>query len=89
MRAYLVRAVKWLLVKLAPEMELIIAEPAVMGRVREVVKWAEEALHVVNGKIISGERKRSQVLNKLIVEYPNIPIRDLAFLIERVLQEKK
>ena len=55
------------------------------ARVREVVAWADSLN--VRGQAVSGERKRNQALNKLITEFPDSRSRDLAYLIEQVLQE--
>ncbi len=53
-----------------------------LARVKEVVAWAGEF-------DASGERKRAQALNKLAAEFPEAVRRDLAFMIEQVLQETK
>ena len=55
-------------------------ESPVNARVVELVKWADDTLDV------TGERKRNQVLSRLVAEFPNIPKRDHSYAIERVLQ---
>jgi hypothetical protein len=77
MREFLIRVTRKLLQLLAPE---TISPQA--DRVRELVEWANE----VHAKL-NGERKRHQVLNMLISEFPDVRKRDLAFEIEKVLQE--
>ena len=64
----------------------LLAEPDPrQARVREVVTWADSLN--VRGQVVSGERKRNQALNRLVVEFPDSRKRDLSFLIEQVLQE--
>jgi hypothetical protein len=75
MRAYIVKALKALLFYFEE------VDPR-LQRVREVVAWAGEI-------DASGERKRGQALNKLAAEFPEAIRRDLAFMIEQVLQETK
>jgi hypothetical protein len=75
MRKWIIRALKWAL--RAAE----IADPRVK-RAKELVIWADETF---KGK--SGERKRSQVLSKLAHEFPDVKLKDLAFLIEKAIQE--
>jgi hypothetical protein len=56
--------------------------PEVVARVRDLVA-------TVNHLDVNGERKRSQVLNALISEFPQTKEKDLAFLLELVLQAQK
>lgn len=56
-----------------------------LGRVRELVAAAEGL--TAKGQPVRGERKRNQVLNQLVTEFPDSRRRDLSYLIERVLQE--
>ena len=49
-------------------------------RAVELVKWAES----LN---ISGDRKRSQVYNRLVAEFPDIAKRVIGLTIEQVVQE--
>lgn len=80
MKAYIVRLLRKLLNWLeAP------ADPVVLARVRELVSWAETL--TVRGEKVSGERKRGQVINRLITEFPDIKASELSYLLELVLRE--
>lgn len=83
MKSFILKALKALIVYLegnpAPDPKLF--------RVRELVVWADSIR--LKDKELSGERKRHQVINQLISEFPGVPTRDLSYLIEIVLQETK
>jgi hypothetical protein len=69
---------KW--VKLALQiLNLIFLDPRT-AEVRKVVAEAEAFG-------VRGERKRSWALNTLVAKFPDAKVKDLAFLIERVMQE--
>jgi hypothetical protein len=53
--------------------------------VKGLVAWAD-TLNPPND-FVTGERKRAQVLSKLIHEFPDEKPRNLAFLIEKVIQD--
>ncbi len=74
MKKFLVRLLKAML------RELIQPHPY-EKRTLELVNWANEYHANVNG-----ERKRHQVLNQLVMEFPAVRRRDLALAIEQVLQ---
>lgn len=78
MRLWLVKTLRRLADWLEPP------DPA-LARVRALV-LSVETLADARG-VVSGERKRHRVLNQLVVEFPSMRKRDLALLIERVLQE--
>jgi hypothetical protein len=59
------------------------------GRVRELVQWANTLERSRNRGPLAGDDKRSQVLSKLRDEFPQTLTKDLAFAVERVLQEMK
>ncbi len=58
------------------------APDPLMERTRELVTWAQTAKHA------SGEYKRHQVLAQLMKDFPDARQRDLAYAIERVMQER-
>jgi hypothetical protein len=76
MRNYLVNALKWLL-------SVVEVSDEKLSRARTLVTWADAQFPDV-----VGERKRHQVISKLAVEFPDERLRDLSYLIEKVLQEK-
>lgn len=58
---------------------------------REAVRAEVEAAQCLEGsshKGVRGERKRSLVLNNLCEALPSIPTKDLALVIELVIQER-
>jgi len=55
------------------------------ARAKELILWAETLRS--HDKLVSGERKRNQVLNRLVSEFPDSRHKDLALLVEQVLQE--
>jgi hypothetical protein len=78
MKAFLVKVLMWTLKQVvSPDPRLV--------RVRELVVWANELR--VRDQEVTGERKRHQVLNRLVEEFPDAKRRDLALMIEQVLQE--
>ena len=78
MRAFLMRFLRRLLAFLEPKN---LAE----AKARELILWAK-TLQVKNQEV-SGQRKRRQVLLRLQAEYPTLPVKELSFLIEKILQE--
>lgn len=78
MRALLIRLARWALSQLVdPDPRLVV--------VRRLVRDA--ATIMVRKHYVSGERKRNLVLGQLRTLYPDARTRDLAYLIECVLQE--
>lgn len=73
MRNKIIRLLRWLL-------SFVELPDPRLARVKELVVWAETLA-------VNGERKRNQVLAKLITEFPNARVRDLSLLIEQVIQE--
>lgn len=62
-----------------------------LTRTRALVMWADDLtapMAARRGAPVTGERKRAQVLSRLMTEFPDARVRDLAYLIERVLQER-
>lgn len=57
-------------------------------RVKELVLEAKN-LKTSDGREVSGIRKRDQVLNQLLLEFPESLRRDLNYFIEQVLQLEK
>ena len=75
MRKYILTLLVWAIKKFA------IVDPRV-AKVKEFITLAEAF-----GPEVSGQRKRSWVLNQLITAFPDSKIKDLSFLIEQVIQE--
>jgi len=77
MRKLIVATLLWLLAKLRAFPE---GDAQVLAKLRELI-------HVAQSLNMRGERKRSYVLNRIQAEFPNIPTRDLAFLLEQLVRE--
>jgi hypothetical protein len=76
MRSLLVRFLKYLL-------NLLEQPHPILPRVKELTVWAEGL--EVKGQKVSGERKHRQVFLRLVAEFPDVPKREISFLIEKVL----